>query len=130
MCVCVCVCVPVCVFVCVVACASCVHTRALLYQPLTPQVCVCVCVCVCVTSQAIERRSVPLVQLLRDRYRPLLSCDPAWDSLLDRVESVYLGVKRGGGGAGLQVHTRAYTHMHTQTHTHTHTHAHTHTHTH
>ncbi len=56
--------------------------------------------------QALERRSLPLVKLLRDRYGPLLELDPTLGDLLDTIEAVgagaWLALWCGRGLAGKQ----------------------------
>ncbi|KAJ9522509.1 hypothetical protein QJQ45_008355 [Haematococcus lacustris] len=49
--------------------------------------------------QALQRQSLPLVRLLRDRYQVLLDLDPGFDELMVRIEAVFLKV-RSGPGAG------------------------------
>mmetsp|Transcript_2500 Transcript_2500/g.4206 ORF Transcript_2500/g.4206 Transcript_2500/m.4206 type:complete len:297 (+) Transcript_2500:233-1123(+) len=39
--------------------------------------------------EALEKRSIPLVRLLRDRYRPALSVSEGWEALLERIAAVY-----------------------------------------
>ncbi len=50
--------------------------------------------------QAIERRSLPLEQLLRQVYASPLTQDPIMGAALDRVESLYLGRRAAQGGMG------------------------------
>ncbi|KAJ9522995.1 hypothetical protein QJQ45_023843, partial [Haematococcus lacustris] len=40
--------------------------------------------------QALQRQSLPLVRLLRDRYQVLLDLDPGFDELMVRIEAVFL----------------------------------------
>ncbi len=57
-----------------------------------------------VGAQAIDRQSLALVRLLRDRYGPSLALDPTWGRQLARVEMVYLGARdaarAASGGLG------------------------------
>eukprot|EP00951_Prasinocladus_malaysianus_P047724 scaffold651689_cov50-Prasinocladus_malaysianus.AAC.1 len=53
--------------------------------------------------QALQKRSLPLEQMLRSKYEKLLTRDPFLGTLLSRVEQVYLGHEppRAGGMADM-----------------------------
>lgn len=51
--------------------------------------------------QAVQRRSGRLVTALRKHYQPALQRDAELGELLDTVEEIYCGVRRGGGMDGM-----------------------------
>lgn len=50
--------------------------------------------------QALERRSLPLVLLLKERYAPVLERDPSFGALLHKIEQLHLDAHSSGGGLG------------------------------
>eukprot|EP00873_Tetraselmis_striata_P019498 jgi/Tetstr1/439762/TSEL_028176.t1 len=52
--------------------------------------------------QALKRKSLPLEQMLTEKYRAVLSRDPLLASLITRIEQIYLGVRPPRAAGGLE----------------------------
>mmetsp|Transcript_7548 Transcript_7548/g.19139 ORF Transcript_7548/g.19139 Transcript_7548/m.19139 type:complete len:92 (-) Transcript_7548:28-303(-) len=55
-----------------------------------------------VSLQALKRKSLPLEQMLTEKYRAVLSRDPLLASLITRIEQIYLGVRPPRAAGGLE----------------------------